>query len=334
MILVTGGYGCIGAELVKWLLRNTDEEVLLGSRTVNEERTLRTFHDVETAKLVCIEMDVSDQSQIDHAFKQHSISRVAHLGALQTPDCNAHRDLGLQINLGGTQKLVEVAKAQSQRLERFVFASSIGVYGPRASYPTPRVPLSAEPNPVNVYGVWKHASEQVLKLFAAETGVPTVSLRPGVLFGPGRDQGLTSTPTTAMKCVALKRPYKIPFRSKQDYLYAPDVGAAFGVALTEPFTGYDIFTLPAKTVAMEELVATMREAAEEAGLAETFDISFGDEEVPFICDLEFDAMLKAFPATPQTDFKQALVESLNVFKDQIARGWLSEEDLPPDAAAG
>jgi len=327
MILVTGGYGCIGAELVKWLLQNSTEEILLGSRTVNPERTARTFHDVDTSKLACIELDVSDQLQIEHAFAQYTITRVAHLGALQTPDCNSQRDLGLQINLGGTQKLVEVVKTMAQGLERFVFASSIAVYGPRASYPTPRVPLTVAPNPVNVYGVWKNASEQILKLFAEETQVPTVCIRPGVIFGPGRDQGLTSTPTTALKCAALRRPYMIPFRSKQDYLYAPDVGAAFGIALTEEFSGYDVFTLPAGTMAMEEVVASMREAAEQADLGETFDISFGDEEVPFICDLEFDAMLEAFPNTPQTDFKQALVESLNVYKDQIAKGWLTAADV-------
>ena len=307
MILVTGGYGCIGAELVKYLLRTTAEEILLGSRTVTSERTARTFHDVDTSKLTCIELDVSDQSQIDQAFKQYTITRVAHLGALQTPDCNANRDLGLQINLGGTQKLIEAVKSFSPNLERFVFASSIAVYGPRASYPTPRVPLMAEPNPVNVYGVWKHASEQLLQLFAEETQVPTASIRPGVLFGPGRDQGLTSTPTKALKCIALGRPYKIPFWSKQDYLYAPDVGAAFGIALTEPFSGYGTFTLPARTMAMAEVVAAMKEAATEAGLADTFDVSFGDDEVPFICDIEFDAMLEAFPTTPQTDFTRALV---------------------------
>ncbi len=103
MILVTGGYGCIGAELVKWLLRNTNDEVLLGSRTVNSSRTEKVFHDVDRARLTCIELDVSNQHRLHEIFAKHEISHVAHLAALQTPDCNANRDLGLQINLGGTQ---------------------------------------------------------------------------------------------------------------------------------------------------------------------------------------------------------------------------------------
>ena len=103
MILVTGGYGCIGAELVKWLLRNTDDEVLLGSRRVASTRTERAFHDVDRERLTCIGLDVSDERRLHELFAEHQISHVAHLAALQTPDCNAHRDLGLQINLGGSR---------------------------------------------------------------------------------------------------------------------------------------------------------------------------------------------------------------------------------------
>ena len=328
MILVTGGYGCIGAELIKWLLSTTDQSVVLASRQIDATRTDRVFHGIDTARLECVELDVSDFNALSSLFQQRPFTHVAHLAALQTPDCNQHRDLGLQVNLAATQKLVEVIKLHGrERCQRFVYASSIAVYGPRASYASSRVPMLAEPNPVNVYGVWKLASEHVAKLFSSETGIPTVSLRPAVLFGPGRDAGLTSTPTTAMKAVALGVPYEIPFDTKQDYLYAPDVGAAFGLALTAPFDGYGAFTLPAITVAMPELVAILREAAGQVGLAQNFAITHGDQEVPFICELEFAPMIDAFPDTPRTDFKQALVQSLSVFRDQAQRGWLTQDTL-------
>lgn len=327
MILVTGGYGCIGAELIKWLLRNTDQRVLLGSRTISEERTGRIFHDVDHERLSFVSLDVSDRANVDQVFAEYEITRIAHLGALQTPDCNAHRDLGMQINLGGTQHLIEACKASSGKIERFVFASSIAVYGPRASYPQERVPTLSEPNPVNVYGVWKLASEQLCKFFSEDTGTSTISLRPGVLFGPGRDAGLTSTPTTAMKCVALGLPYQIPFRTKQDYLYAPDVGAAFANALMEPFRGYGAFTLPGRTVAMPEFVSTLKTAAAAVGLGDRFQITHGDEEVPFICDLEFEEVLAAFPKTPCTELEMALRQSLQVYHAQVEKGWLTKADL-------
>lgn len=324
MILVTGGYGCIGAELIKWLLTQTDHEVLLGSRTVSDERTARIFRGVDTARLTCVPLDVSNLEQLQAAFSDHMITHVAHLAALQTPDCNAHRDLGLRINLGGTQKLLETIKTADRQLERCVFASSLAVYGPRADYPAGPVPMDASPNPVNVYGTWKLAGEQLCRFFCDDTGTPTVCLRPGVLFGPGRDAGLTSTPTTALKCVALGKPYQIPYQTQQDYLYAPDVGAAFGNALLKPFRGFGTYTLPSRTIAMAELVAAMREAAAHVGLGEQFQITHGTDEVPFICELEWDAFAQAFPQAPHTSIDQALQASLRVFQEHVANGWLRD----------
>lgn len=59
--------------------------------------------------------------------------------------------MGLQINLGGTLNIIEAMKATGLRLERYIFASSIAVYGPRSSYSADRVPMLAEPQPVNLH---------------------------------------------------------------------------------------------------------------------------------------------------------------------------------------
>ena len=213
-ILVTGGYGCIGAETTKWLLRNTDAEVIVCSRTVDAERGERVFHRADRSRIEFVRADVTQRRELAAILADNEVTDVIHLAAFQSPDCNRFRDLGLQINLAGTQNLIEEMKERGCRLRRFIFASSIAVYGPRASYPQQRVPMTASPQPVNVYGAWKLAGESVARFFSEDTGISTISLRPGVLFGPGRDAGLTSTPTTAMKCIALGIPYEIPFRSR------------------------------------------------------------------------------------------------------------------------
>lgn len=328
-ILITGGYGCIGSETAKWLIRHTDADVILCSRKISAERTERVFHDVDRQRITAIEADVTDGPAMQRIMEQQQISAVAHLAALQTPDCNAHRDLGLQINLAGTQNLIEAIKASQRDLSRLVFASSIAVYGPRADYPAGQVPMLADPRPVNVYGIWKLAAEHLCRLFQADTGVPTVCLRPGVLFGPGRDAGLTASPTTAMKCLALGMPYEIPFASRQDYLYAPDVGAAFGNALVEPFSGYGIFTLPSQTLTTAEIVSLLRQATDSLEAIQSFDVTVGQAEVPFICDLDFRPFLEAFPNSPLTPMESALRRSVEVFIEQANRGWLTAKDVRP-----
>lgn len=321
-ILVTGGFGCIGVQVVKWLLLNTDATVIVGAREVTAERINRLFGDSTLARLACVRLDVRDQQQLEGVLETHSVTRVVHLAALQTPDCNANRDLGLQINLAGTQNLIEAVKRCRPTLRRFVFASSVAVYGPRRSYPGPKVPMLSEPTPVNVYGAWKLAGEQITRFLFQETGIPSLSIRPGVLFGPGRDAGLTAAPTTAMKHVALRLPYEIPFKSRQDYLYSPDVGAAFGNALLAPFSEYGVFTLPSHTVDTRKFLETLHQAAAELGCLEDVRISIGDAEVPFICDLEFEPFLNAFPSTPHTPLLTAVKESVIYFRQQAASGWL------------
>lgn len=321
-ILVTGGYGCIGAPTVKWLLANSGAAVVAASRDVNPARTQRLFADQYQSRLTCVKLDVCSQPQLEELLTKHEITHVIHLAALQTPDCNAHRDLGLQINLAGTQYLIEAIKKCRPKLARFVFASSISVYGPRNAYPAGKVPMLAEPAPTTVYGVWKLAGEHLSRLFCEETGIPTLSLRPGVLFGPGRDAGLTAVTTAAMKCVALEVPYEIPFCSRQDFLYAPDVGAAFGIATVEPFNGYGVFTLPSHTVETARMIETMRQAAAELGLEKHFAITSGTDEVPFICDLDYAPFVQAFPRTPHTPLKDAVRDSLQEFRRQRDLGWL------------
>lgn len=321
-VLITGGLGCIGSEAAKWTLRNTDARVVIGSRKASQARMQRVLHDVDTARLEVVETDLTHANAMAELLQEKNITHVVHMAALQTPDCNTHRDLGLQTNLAGTQNLIEAMKASGCPLERFVFASSIAVYGPRALYPAGQVPMLAQPQPVNVYGAWKLAGEHISRFFCQDSGVPTVCLRPGVLFGPGRNAGLTSTPTTAMKHVVVGRSYEIPYQSRQDYLYAPDVGAAVGRTLVDAFDGYGVFTLPSHTLTTQQFVDTLRIAATDLGLESSFDISIGTDEVPFICDLEYKPFLDAFPQTPHTPVADALQQSLRVFQDQAQRGWL------------
>ena len=179
-ILITGGYGCIGAETAKWLLKNSGASVVICSRNASPRRSERVFHDADRSRLTFIEADVSEQSLLEQILTEQDVTHVVHMAALQTPDCNAHRDLGLQINLAGTQNLIEAMKASGLALNRYIFASSIAVYGPRAAYPAGRVPMLAEPQPVNLYGAWKLDGEQISKFFWEDTSVPTLSRRPRV----------------------------------------------------------------------------------------------------------------------------------------------------------
>ena len=321
-VMITGGLGCIGAEVTKWFLSHTDATVLVCSRSVSQARLKRVFDGYEADRIETMSVDIADSKQVDTIFRKHPISHVIHLAALQTPDCNADRDLGLQVNLAGTQHLVEVMKRFGSQIKRFVFASSIAVYGPRSLYPSGAVPCGVDPLPSGPYGVWKLAGEHLARLFHEDTGVPTVCLRPAVLYGPGRDIGLTSSPTTAMKHVVQGLPYEIPFCSRQDYQFAPDVGAATAISASDSFDGYGVFTMPSHTKTTEEILQVISTVASELNGMPEPEITIGDQEVPFICDLECNDFLARFPQTPHTSMEEGVRATLQEFAKQNEKGWL------------
>lgn len=67
----------------------------------------------------------------------------------------------------------------------------------------------------------------------------------------------------------------------------------------------------------------MRQAAAEAGLTTNFAITVGTSEVPFICDLDYQPFLNAFPETPHTPLFEAVRASLQEFRRQRDLGWLT-----------
>lgn len=83
------------------------------------------------------------------------------------------------LNVNVTQRLLEAVRSRS--IERFVYASSSSVYGQAPSWPTTE---SAETSPHSPYGVTKLAGEHLCRAYAANFGVPTVSLRYFTVYGP------------------------------------------------------------------------------------------------------------------------------------------------------
>ena len=129
---------------------------------------------------------------------------MIHLAALQVPFCRADPPLGARVNVLGTVNVFEAAKA-TRRPAR---PSSTPRRSPRS---TPRTRRTMTGHPGTIYGVYKRANESTAPVYLGENGVSSVGLRPHTVYGVGRDQGLTSAPTTAMLAAAAGAAYTIPY---------------------------------------------------------------------------------------------------------------------------
>lgn len=319
-VLITGGAGCIGAAASYVCARRGVDEIVVLSRSGRGDRLHLWFGGEIDPRVRILRGDVSDADGLRRLVAEVSPTHVIHLGAFQTPACDAEPWRGMEINAGGTLNLVQAA-ARCGSVQRFVFASSAAVYGPRSLYEGPRVRESDPLRPANLYGVWKLASEHLARLYHEQTGVPTVCLRLNTVYGKGRDLGKTSAPTAAIKAVAAGfvrgRPirFRMPYTGRENYHYVEDAGAHFAAAALDPFEGYGVFNMRGRTVAVEEFLGLVARAARELGMGEAADLGIAEDAEPalFVYDLDDTAVERAFPGVPLTPLETGIRSSLEAF---------------------
>lgn len=330
-VLVTGGTGCIGAVTVRDLLAQGVARVLVTSRAGDPARLRLWCGPQPDPRVELLPLDLGDHAAVARLVRQRQPSHVVHLGGLQSPDCDRDPDLGLQVNVGGTQALLAACEGLDRPLQRFVFASSAAVYGPRSLYPGLAVREDDPPAPPNRYGVWKLAGEHLVRLWHQRTGVPAVSLRLNTTYGPGRDRGRTAAPTRAIASVALGAvrgrpvPFRMPYRGRENYHYVEDVGAAFAAATLRPFAGCASLNLRGTTVEVAEFLATVARAAAALGMAAAVDLGIADDAAAnlFVSDLDDTAVQRCFPDVRHTGLLDGVTRALGAFRELAERGALT-----------
>jgi UDP-glucuronate 4-epimerase len=169
-VLVTGGAGLIGMTL----------RSALAARGHSVTAIDITDFDRGDAKLQIVALH--DRPGLEALIAANNIDAIVHCGAISGPMMAKGQPLLLvDVNIGGSAMLLDLARVHAMR--RFVFCSSISVYGNvGAATITESTPL----RPTSVYGATKVACEQLIQGFAAEYGLEGVSLRIGRVYGPYR----------------------------------------------------------------------------------------------------------------------------------------------------
>lgn len=222
-ILVTGAGGFIGAWMLRALLAEGYLPVVFD---LKEDRRLAAeiCGDRAAGALEWICGDIRDLGQLRAAAG--GTEAIIHLAGMLTPGCRADPRLGAEVNLIGLLNVFAVARELKQ--ERVLYMSSAGVYGPDGG---------SVPQPTTLYGAFKLAGEICATSFWEDDRIPSVGIRPYVVYGPGREIGLSAGPSLAARAVAEGRSFTIPFTGVLDMIYVADVAAAFIAALRAPAQG-------------------------------------------------------------------------------------------------
>jgi UDP-glucuronate 4-epimerase len=314
--LVTGGLGCIGAWVVRNLVRERVPVSIFDLASASPRLEL-ILSPEELQRVRFFQGDISDLEAVQGALQASQSNRIIHLAALQVPFCKANPSLGARVNVVGTVNVFEAAKQAG--LKQVVYASSVAVYGLNEDYPEHVIGHTAQLKPRTHYGVYKQANEGAARIYWLDDGLSSIGLRPYTLYGPGRDQGMTSSPTKAMLAAAAGRPYHIAYGGRSEMQYTDDVARMFIQAARTPFQGAEAFNLRGSVASMAEVVAAIEAAEPSARGRITF------EPIPLPLPEEFDdaplrGLLGSLPDTPLAEGVQATIEH---FRQALQDGRLS-----------
>lgn len=307
--LITGAGGCIGAWVLK-LLTDADIACVAFDVSADRHRPALLFERAADADAVIWETgDIADSARVAEVVERHRPTAIIHLAALQVPFCRADPAAGARANVVGTVNIF--AAAARHQIRRLVYASSVAANAMQDESPWLKT----------LYGAYKICNEQMAQVYWQNEALPSIGIRPSVIYGPARDQGMSSKPTLAVLAAVAGLPYQIPFTGNIGFVYAAEAAEAFIQAATKDPDEATVFNLNGTPETVENFIALLKEHLPQA------DIGCDGSPLPFPADFS-DAPLRAQIGNYRHfSLAEGLTETVALFTDRIQSGRLNAEML-------
>jgi nucleoside-diphosphate-sugar epimerase len=331
-VLLTGGYGCIGSWITRHLLERGDQ-IWICDLKEDLHRLRLVLEENQISKVGFTPGNVTDLAGLKQAINHYQITHVIHLAGLQVPVCREDPLLGAKVNVLGTLAVFEAVQQAGSQIQRLVYASSAAVFGRPEDYASGSVADDVLLKPTTHYGVFKCCNEGNARIYFQDFGLSSIGLRPWTVYGVGRDFGMTSEPTKAIKALALSRPYHITYGGWQDLQFVEDVAKIFVRCLEAPYQGAKSYNLRGEVVDLSGFHKAL------CAVEPTADrlITFGEKQIPIAYDLDDGALQRDLGPMPRTPLVEGIRKTLEHFRRLRAEERLDTRDLdnpPPTTPHG
>jgi nucleoside-diphosphate-sugar epimerase len=298
-VLVTGAAGCIGAWAVK-LLTDIGTKPVVYDLTENRSR-LELIMD-RASDVIWERGDISDFQGLMDVINKHEVTAIIHLAALQVPFCKADPVGSTRVNVMGSINVLEAARQAGIR--RLTYASSVAAPA-----------MGDNDYLATLYGAHKICGEQMAAVYWQDWQVPSLGIRPGIIYGPGRDQGMSAAPSIAMLAAIERKSYTIPFSGPLTFCHVEDAALRFVTAISEDQTGAPVFEMngtPADTKVIVEMIKSQVSGA---------NIEFSGGAMPFPAQVDNGGLDAALGVAKYRSLKDGIAQTLSEFRDAKARGF-------------
>jgi UDP-glucose 4-epimerase len=277
LVLITGGAGFIGSNLIAYLLKEGRYRIqafdnLSVGRKYYIEQILNSLNLAGSKNSIeFIEADIRNKEQVEEAVK--GVDAVVHLAAhTNVTDSLEDPEKDFVINAKGTLNLLEACRKHG--VDRFLFASSNAVVGEQI----PPIDEGKVPVPLSPYGASKLAGEGLCSAYYRSFGIKTTSLRFSNAYGPYSEHKI-SVVAKFIRRAREGQPLVIYGDGHQtrDFIHTLEICQAISLALeqldSDEVAGQVFQIASGVETDIIELAQTIRSLARQAGL-QTPDVVF------------------------------------------------------------
>jgi len=251
-ILVTGASGQVGSDLVVALRERYGGENVLATDIREPDSSVAAGGPFEIA-------DCTNRGVVDQAILRFKADTIFHLAAILSAVGEADPHRAYEVNLGGLETMLEVARVRSCAV---FIPSSIAAFGPSTPPdPTPQVTIQ---RPTTIYGVTKVAGELLADYFHLRFGVDTRGVRyPGLISWVTEPGGGTTDYAVEIFYDAIRKGSYTCFLSPDtqlDMMYMPDaIKASIDVMEADPsrLVNRNAFNIAAMQFTPDQLAAAI-----------------------------------------------------------------------------
>ncbi len=313
-ILITGGAGFIGSNLIESLLKDKQNKItcLDNFDSFYDSKIKRNNIESHLKNPNCtlVEGDIRDLSRVKAKLsKQYDV--IIHLAAKVGVIPSLLDPTGYtEVNVLGTQNMLEFAK--EVQCKKFIFASSSSIYGVN-----PSVPWKEDDRnllPISPYAATKISGELLGHVYSNLFGMQFISLRFFTVYGPRQRPDLAIHKFA--KLISKKKAIDIygNGKTKRDYTYVDDIIYGIKAALNYSGSQYEIFNLGNNNpVELRELIGLLEKKIGNKAIINNMSEQSGDVPITF-ADINKAQRLLGYK--PTTSISAGLQKFYEWFKSQ------------------
>jgi UDP-glucose 4-epimerase len=247
-ILVTGGAGFVGSSLIDALLeRCEDARITVLDNLFNGHEAYLP----KSPRVSLVKVDLRDRPGVMDAIDRHRPEVVFHLAALHyIPYCDAHPSETLEVNVIGTQNLLDACRKAMPSV--LVAVSTVAVY-PVRDEPNPE---DSPTGPVDIYGLSKYFNEKQVELYARQASTRCAVARLANVYGP-RETNPHVIPEIIRQMLQGSDSISLGnVKPRRDYIYVTDVARglmSIAAGNDHPYRVYNVGT--GREYSVEEIIA-------------------------------------------------------------------------------